>query len=433
MKRIVIVCLMFAVVAFANAQLKVFSNGRVGIGNLGESLPSGQLMINPSGLNGAYFNGAWSKTIFVDNNSATSFYDKYGIYIQNSIGVNKSYTGLYVNSNGDTTSGEVSGVYSIGGGSTCANYGVVGGIRNPSSANEGAGIFGSVYPVGIMTVSPGIYAGYFLGDVRITGGLYANVLTPSLNASNTNVRNLQLLSLKNAEEETVTEKLNQIQLYQCNVKSDEFTSQIEDKLNRQKENIADSIESSKCSAMNLNSTKDARQTELSSVRYGLVADQLQAVFPELVYEDSKGNVSINYIEMVPLLVQSINELSIKIKALEDELAGQAKEDEKFSMSKKRETVTSVKEDGEIGEISVAQNNPNPFSESTMIKMKIPSSVHSAYLIVYDLSGKEISKKEIDSRGEVIYTLSAIDLSEGMYIYTLVADGKVVNSKRMIVK
>ena len=46
---------------------------------------------------------------------------------------------------------------------------------------------------------------------------------------------------------------------------------------------------------------------------------MKEVFPELVYEDKEGNFSINYVEMVPLLVQSIRELSAEVTELRQQL------------------------------------------------------------------------------------------------------------------
>ncbi len=54
---------------------------------------------------------------------------------------------------------------------------------------------------------------------------------------------------------------------------------------------------------------------MASLGYGLAADQLRKVYPELVYEDQNGNMSINYIEMIPLLVQAINELKAEVEEL----------------------------------------------------------------------------------------------------------------------
>lgn len=55
--------------------------------------------------------------------------------------------------------------------------------------------------------------------------------------------------------------------------------------------------------------EDANE-ETSRASYGLAADQVREVFPELVIEDEHGDPCINYVEMVPLLVQTIKELNI---------------------------------------------------------------------------------------------------------------------------
>ncbi|MCS2957195.1 hypothetical protein NXX53_08560 [Bacteroides salyersiae] len=45
----------------------------------------------------------------------------------------------------------------------------------------------------------------------------------------------------------------------------------------------------------------------SRVHYGFIAQELKNEYPNLVYENEQGDLSINYIEMIPLLVQSIQE------------------------------------------------------------------------------------------------------------------------------
>lgn len=55
----------------------------------------------------------------------------------------------------------------------------------------------------------------------------------------------------------------------------------------------------------------------SRQHYALSADEMQEVFPELVYENTDGTQSINYMELIPILVQAINDLQAEI----DELKG----------------------------------------------------------------------------------------------------------------
>ncbi|MCR4922072.1 MAG: T9SS type A sorting domain-containing protein [Bacteroidaceae bacterium] len=162
----------------------------------------------------------------------------------------------------------------------------------------------------------------------------------------------------------------------------------------------------------------------STIQYGLAADQLKAVYPELVYEDKEGNVSINYIEIIPLLVQSINELSSELA----ELKGTS------NKKSKAKTQTTAIEDAadDMDQVRMDQNKPNPFSESTVIKLNIPKDTKTANIYIYDFSGKPVQSVPVTERGETDITVYASDLSAGMYIYSLVTDGQVKLTRRMMV-
>ena len=149
---------------------------------------------------------------------------------------------------------------------------------------------------------------------------------------------------------------------------------------------------------------------------------MKAVYPELVYEDDNGNVSINYVEMVPLLVQSIKELKNELAELKGTSARKAKAG-----------TTSIEDNvSNVDMVRMDQNNPNPFSESTVITLNIPEQTQKASIFIYDMSGKQVQNIAVSERGETNITVYASDLSAGMYIYTLVVDGKVVVTRRMIV-
>ncbi len=169
------------------------------------------------------------------------------------------------------------------------------------------------------------------------------------------------------------------------------------------------------------------------VHYGLAADQLKEVYPELVYEDDKGNACINYVEMVPLLVQSINELQARIDEQDKEIAQLKGEDnEGVSAAKARgKVVTGDNTDMGTDVISLSQNKPNPFCERTSIDVNIPETISSAAIFIYDMSGKQIDKITVSDRGASSISVSSTGLGEGMYLYSLIADGKVIATKKMI--
>ena len=83
------------------------------------------------------------------------------------------------------------------------------------------------------------------------------------------------------------------------------------------------------------------------------------------------------------------------------------------------------------EISLSQNNPNPFSRDTEIKMVLPERTVAANIIVYNLEGKQLKELLVKGRGHTSVTILGNELSAGMYIYALVVDGKVIDTKRMI--
>jgi hypothetical protein len=53
---------------------------------------------------------------------------------------------------------------------------------------------------------------------------------------------------------------------------------------------------------------------------GFIAQQLQEVLPDLVMEDSDGYLHVDYIGLIPVLVESIKEQQIKIAALKSALS-----------------------------------------------------------------------------------------------------------------
>lgn len=82
-------------------------------------------------------------------------------------------------------------------------------------------------------------------------------------------------------------------------------------------------------------------------------------------------------------------------------------------------------------IILDQNVPNPFAEQTVINFSIPESVKSAQIFFYDGMGKLIKTVDIRERGLGSITVFGSDLSSGTYMYTLVADGVKVATKKMV--
>jgi hypothetical protein len=79
---------------------------------------------------------------------------------------------------------------------------------------------------------------------------------------------------------------------------------------------------------------------------------------------------------------------------------------------------------------LSQNVPNPFSGNTVIRYNLPAGVSNAVLAVFDMNGKMLLQfNNLSGRSQV--TISGNTLAAGMYIYSLLANGKELATKRMI--
>ncbi len=85
------------------------------------------------------------------------------------------------------------------------------------------------------------------------------------------------------------------------------------------------------------------------------------------------------------------------------------------------------------EYILKQNYPNPFNPSTTIEFCLPRSGY-VVLKLYDIAGREI--KQLISGiefnpGTVRYEFDGTNLASGVYFYSLYADNKLINTKKML--
>lgn len=78
-----------------------------------------------------------------------------------------------------------------------------------------------------------------------------------------------------------------------------------------------------------------------------------------------------------------------------------------------------------------QNVPNPFAEQTVINYSIPNGVQRAQIHFYNFKGQLINTVEVNEFGNGQLKVFGSDLSSGIYSYTLVADGEIIATKKMV--
>ncbi len=85
-------------------------------------------------------------------------------------------------------------------------------------------------------------------------------------------------------------------------------------------------------------------------------------------------------------------------------------------------------------VSLLQNKPNPFDESTIIGVYVKNSVayKSAWIVIEDLNGKEIERIAIDLKNEINEVQYNHGYGKtGTYTYSLYIDNQKIESKRMV--
>ena len=134
------------------------------------------------------------------------------------------------------------------------------------------------------------------------------------------------------------------------------------------------------------------------IHYGFIAQELKEVLPELVSVEEDGeHYGVHYDGVTPVLVEAFKELNEKNKAQEEKIAMLER---KLSMLEGNNSVigtssANLSSGSELSEaaevISLEQNSPNPFSESTMIEYFLPESVNQAMIFIYDMNGKQLKE------------------------------------------
>jgi hypothetical protein len=188
------------------------------------------------------------------------------------------------------------------------NYGLCGMI-DPSTSSGGAGIYGVdcdycyTFPYNLRGNA---YAALFVGGhVHVSGNLTINNMF-SLSDKRL-CDNIVSLSQSKRSGTTTLENLLNMNIVEYNLKGRQFEEVSEDVAPEKAEKLKRELEF----------LKKEEQEKASRRHYGVDARELQKVYPDLVLEGQDGYLSVNYLEMVPLVIRSIQELKQEIDELSE--------------------------------------------------------------------------------------------------------------------
>ncbi len=183
----------------------------------------------------------------------------------------------------------------------------------------------------------------------------------------------------------------------------------------------------------------------NGLQSGFIAQEVEKVLPHTVFTDEKGFKSVNYIAVLPYLVGAVQDLDSENKSLKAENSAIiAQNQEIIAQNAALQAQLSAMIQGDASAKGAAssiattlpaelfQNVPNPTSGATEIRYSLPETVRAAQLLVFDMNGKQLRSFDIRTRGLGNVAIAAGELSSGMYLYTLLADGKEIGTRRMII-
>lgn len=293
------------------------------------------------------------------------------------------------------------------------NYGVCGMISFNQSLPfyGGAGIYAIdnpfTYSMSLSNIQ-GLYAAYFYGSTNLNGQTMAReIYTPADSRLSVD---MEPIEARNGNCIHTLDNLLRMNVLEFNMKSpqqlkapDEMDGEVTDEIREAYEYV-----------------KKKEEVMYSRRHYGLSAQELQEIYPNLVLEGQDGYLYVNYTELVPLLIRSIQELKQEL----DEAKGA---DGSFKKMPQSSSVGSFEKDGKN---VLYQNTPNPFKEKTVIRFRLGNDVKDASICIFDMSGK-LLKKMLVSQGMESVSVNGYELGEGMFLYSLVVNGKEIDTKRMI--
>jgi hypothetical protein len=378
---------------------------------------------------GGYFTGGKIGAAGICNGTYGMTIFNYGTGLYGEAKGRQSNTGVhgFTNTNG---SGEFAPVSNVGvRGDASGNYGLNIGVRGSASGTTNANNY-AIY--GTALAAPGSYAGYFAGNVTRTG-------TDNFTSDRKFKENIQ--SYENA-----MEKIQLLNPSTYNFKSDEQYAH-----------------------MNFSQGK----------RFGFIAQELEQVFPELVsdivhppvFEDGKlireaiPYKGVDYVSLIPVLVAAIKEQQKQIEEMkaggvasatvpntETEKLNSRIDDLNSQIAELKGELSRIcdnpcvtgsaapKTEGSFGstenlstqKAALFQNIPNPMSASAVIPYYLPVDAKDAFIVVTTETGVEKFRTILAEKGNAQITVNGLNLSQGVYYYSLIISNKIIDTRKMVV-
>ena len=174
--------------------------------------------------------------------------------------------------------------------------------------------------------------------------------------------------------------------------------------------------------------------EDKQLSYGFMAQEVLEVLPEFT-ETWRGKGAVNYIGFIPFLTQGLKEnvelANEQFEKLEEELAANNEKLMQGNLQLVHFTNQSFPSGTLTQPASLEQNEPNPFTESTVIRYFIPEGTVSSRIEIRNTENKVVGSFPVNVIGHGNISISAGTLAAGTYYYSLIINNQVFETKKMV--
>jgi hypothetical protein len=184
--------------------------------------------------------------------------------------------------------------------------------------------------------------------------------------------------------------------------------------------------------------------------YGMIAQDVEKIFPEIVSHKVGKDYdfyAVNYSAYGVLAIKAIQEQQQKIEQQEQKIKeqGQTKLEQekkitaleariaKLEAALNNGTISSAGNNNkiiskEISNFTLEQNQPNPFNQTTVIHYHTPQGA-TGQINLFDANGVVVKTLKTNGSGQAV--INGNDLKTGTYTYTLVVNGRIAASKKLV--
>jgi hypothetical protein len=179
---------------------------------------------------------------------------------------------------------------------------------------------------------------------------------------------------------------------------------------------------------------------------GTLAQDLQQAAPYMVktwaYTDADGKqtdyLGVEYHALFFILTNSVKELAVQNDELKAENVSLKSDiaEMKSEIAELQQMVTrTLPGDAKVSSSSalptLSEIAPNPLSQKATVTFTLPADASNAQLLITDASGKMMKTYSLSS-GSTEQIINASKFAAGVYQYSLIVNGKIIDSKQMVI-